>query len=49
MPWISGYHSGEFNLVDQHRIDGVKYRDGANVSPFDYLREDVKQGLMVKM
>lgn len=42
-PWISGYHSGEFNLVDRHRIDGVRYRDGATVSPFDYLREDVKQ------
>lgn len=41
--WNSGYHSGEFNLVDQHRIDGVMYRDGATVSPFDYLEEDLKQ------
>lgn len=44
--WLSGYHAGEFNLVDKHRGDGVRYRDGVTVSPFDYLREDLKQELI---
>ena len=41
--WITGYHSGEFNLIDKHRRDGIDYREGTTVSPFDYLRDDVKQ------
>ena len=44
--WISGYHTGEFNLIDKHRRDGVEYRGGTTVSPFDYLRDDVKQQLV---
>lgn len=45
-PWISGYHSGEFNLTDEHRRDGVKSwvrSSGVFVSPYDYLRDDIKQ------
>lgn len=44
--WLPGFHSGEFNLVDIHRMDGVRYRDGVNVSPFDYLRKDVQEQLI---
>ncbi|MEK7083538.1 MAG: M23 family metallopeptidase [Patescibacteria group bacterium] len=44
--WLNGYHSGEFNLVDQYRKDGVQYRDGVTVSPYDYLREDLKTELI---
>jgi len=44
------YHFGEFNLVDQHRRDGVQtwhkfIKGGTFVSPFDYLRDDVKKAL----
>ncbi len=44
---------GEFNLADQHRQDGVgywyKFVKGATlVSPFDYLRDDIKQQLVEK-
>ena len=45
-PWTTGYHTAEFNLVDKHRIDGVQYRDGVTVSPFDYLRDDLRQQLV---
>lgn len=45
-----GYQAGEFNLVDQHRRDGIgywyKFVPGASfVSPFDYLRDDIKMEL----
>ncbi len=46
VPWISGFQSGEFNLTDEHRRDGVKSwvrPTGVFVSPFDYLRDEVKQ------
>lgn len=48
-----GYQFGEFNVADQHRRDGVgywyKFVKGATlVSPFDYLRDDVKQQLVEK-
>ena len=48
-----GYQFGEFNLVDQHRRDGVgywyKFVKGATfVSPFDYLRDDAKKELEEK-
>jgi hypothetical protein len=47
------YHFGEFNLVDQHRRGGVEtwykfIRGGVFVSPFDYLKEDVKKILEEK-
>ena len=48
-----GYQFAEFNVADQHRRDGVgywyKFVKGATlVSPFDYLREDVKEELVKK-
>ena len=50
---LAGYHFGEFNLVDQHRRDGVGYwytfvKGATFVSPFDYLRDDVKKELEEK-
>ncbi len=47
------YQSGEINVADQHRRDGVgywyKFVKGATlVSPFDYLRDDLKQQLTEK-
>ena len=47
------YQFGEFNLADQHRRDGdvywYKFVKGATlVSPFDYLKDDVKQQLEEK-
>lgn len=49
----SGYQFAEFNVADQHRQDGVgywyKFVKGATlVSPFDYLRDDVKKELVEK-
>ncbi len=44
-----GYQSGEFVLGDDNRRDGVKgwtVQNGVAVSPFDYLRDDVKQQLI---
>ena len=46
-----GYQFAEFNVADQHRRDGVvywyKFVKGATlVSPFDYLRDDVKNELV---
>lgn len=48
-----GYQFGEFNLVDQHRHDGVHtwykfIKGGSFVSPFDYLRDDIKKALAEK-
>lgn len=47
---IPGYQDAEFNLMDQHRRGGVGYwykfvKGGSFVSPFDYLRDDVKKEL----
>lgn len=47
------YHFAEFSVADQHRQDGViywyKFVKGATlVSPFDYLKDDVKQELAEK-
>ncbi len=44
-----GYQSGEFVLGDDNRRDGVKgwtVQNGIAVSPFDYLKDDVKQQLI---
>ena len=47
------YQFGEFNIADQHRRDGdvywYKFVKGATlVSPFDYLKDDIKQQLEKK-
>lgn len=52
-PSMPGYQFAEFNVADQHRQDGVgywyKFVKGATlVSPFDYLREGVKEELVDK-
>jgi len=41
-----GYHSGEFNLSDKYRRDGVEGNVGVYVSAYDYLREDLKSALI---
>ncbi|HLD57177.1 MAG TPA: M23 family metallopeptidase [archaeon] len=44
-----GYQSGEFVLGDNNRRDGIKswvVQYGSSISPFDYLRDDVKQQLI---
>lgn len=38
--------SAEFMLVDLNRRDGVRYGNGASVSPFDYLNDADKQALI---
>jgi len=46
-----GYQFAEFNVVDQHRKDGVRnynIKPGVFVSPFDYLRDDVKKEFVDK-
>lgn len=53
-PHMPGYQFAEFNVADQHRRDGVgywyKFAKGATlVSPFDYLRDDVKKELSDKL
>jgi hypothetical protein len=42
--------SAEFNLIDNNRTDGVRTGGsmGANVSPFDYLKDDVKAALLAR-
>lgn len=40
--------SAEFMLADMNRRDGVRYGSGANVSPFDYLKDSDKQALIAK-
>ena len=42
--------TGEFNLVDYNRTDGVRTSDtgGSNVSPFDYLKPDVQAALIAR-
>ena len=50
---LPGHHFAAFNLVDQHRRDGVGYwytfvKGATFVSPFDYLRDDVRKELEEK-
>lgn len=35
--------SAEFMLVDERRSDGERFETGSPVSPFDYLRDEVRQ------
>lgn len=46
MQFTPGIQSAEFGLYDQNRRDGLGDDSGSNVSPFDYLRDDVKQQLV---
>ena len=46
LQFTPGVQSAEFGLYDQNRRDGLGDDNGANVSPFDYLRNDVKQQLV---
>jgi hypothetical protein len=46
MRWFSGQQSAEFSLVDRGRTDGIWVGNGAAVSPYDYLEDDVKLALV---
>jgi hypothetical protein len=49
-PVASMTHSAEFNLIDNNRSDGERTGGvmGSPVSPFDYLRDDVKAALLAR-
>ncbi|MCC7261482.1 MAG: M23 family metallopeptidase [Candidatus Latescibacteria bacterium] len=38
--------SAEFMLVDENRSDGERFETGSPVSPFDYLRDEVRQAVV---
>jgi hypothetical protein len=40
--------SAEFMLIDQNRSDGERSDAGSMVSPFDYLRDDVKAAVIAR-
>jgi hypothetical protein len=40
--------SAEFMLIDLNRTDGERAGSGSTVSPFDYLREDLKAALVAR-
>lgn len=46
MSWSPGTQSAEMSLWDANRADGISAFQGVSVSPFDYLREDVKEQLI---
>ncbi len=46
MVYFSGEQSAEFSLVDRGRTDGIWVGNGAAVSPYDYLEDDVKLALV---
>ena len=45
---IAVARSAEFMLADMRRTDGERYGSGATVSPFDYLRDDLKAALVAR-